>query len=135
MPDNHYIILFDGVCNLCNGSVNFVLDRDKKKKFKFGALQSDIGKELLLKYNVQHSIGYDSVVLIKNNKIYKKSSAALEVARHLNGMWPALYVFKIIPSMIRDFVYDLISRNRYRLFGKSETCRLPEPGIKERFLN
>jgi len=135
MSYNPYIILFDGVCNLCNGSVNFVLDRDKKKKFKFGALQSDIGKELLRKYNVQHSVNYDSVVLIKNNKVYKKSSAALEVAKHLGGIWPALYVFKIIPSFIRDFIYDLISKNRYRIFGRTETCRLPEPGIKERFLS
>lgn len=135
MIDNSHIILFDGVCNLCNGSVNFVLDRDKKRIFKFGALQSEIGKELLRKYNVEHSIGYDSVVLIKHPKVYKKSGAALEVARHLGGLWPALYVFKIIPSVIRDFIYDLIAKNRYRLFGKSEACRLPEPGIKERFLN
>lgn len=133
----HYnnVILFDGVCNLCNSSINFVLDRDKKKKFIFASLQSNAGKELLEFHHIQQLEHYDSILLIKDHKIYKKSSAALEIAKGLSGGWKFFYVFKIIPRFIRDIFYDLIAKNRYRLFGKSDTCRVPEPEIKSRFIS
>jgi predicted DCC family thiol-disulfide oxidoreductase YuxK len=129
------VILFDGVCNFCNSSVNFVIDRDQRKKFKFAALQSDIGKKMLSNLD-QGSFGnYDSVILIKNNRIYKKSGAALEICLDLQGFWKLLYVFKILPWFIRDLFYDLIAKNRYRWFGKTEACRLPDPELKDRFLS
>lgn len=128
------IILFDGVCNLCNSSVNFVLDRDKEKKFMFAALQSDIGKKLLLSHDINLPGNYDSVILIKDSKVYKKSAAALEIAKDLGGVWQLLYIFKIIPSFVSNILYDLVANNRYRFFGKREVCRMPEPGVQERFL-
>lgn len=131
----YHIILFDGVCNFCNSSVNFVIDRDHKKKFKFAALQSDIGKDLLSNLGLNSLGNYDSVILIKNNKVYKKSAAALEICLNLQGFWKWLYVFKVLPWFIRDLFYDLIAKNRYRWFGKTEACRVPEPGLKERFLS
>jgi predicted DCC family thiol-disulfide oxidoreductase YuxK len=132
---NSHIILFDGICNFCNSSVNFVLDRDHKKKFMFGALQSEAGKKLLEEYGIPQTKNYDSVILIKNNKVYKKSAASLEIAKDLSGGWPLFYVLKIIPWFIRDVFYDLIAKNRYRLMGKRDACRMPGPGEKERFLN
>jgi predicted DCC family thiol-disulfide oxidoreductase YuxK len=129
------IILFDGVCNFCNSSVNFVIDKDRQKKFKFAALQSEVAKDLLTYLNMSYLGDYDSVILIKNNKVYKKSSAALEISLDLNGFWRWLIVFKIFPRFIRDLLYDLIAKNRYRWFGKTDTCRIPDPELKDRFLN
>lgn len=134
-PHSSYIILFDGVCNFCNSSINFVLDRDHKKKFMFGALQSETGKKLLEENGIAQTKDLDSVILIKNNKVYKKSAASLEIAKDLSGGWPLFYVLKIIPWFIRDIFYDLIAKNRYRLMGKRDACRMPAPGEKERFLN
>ncbi|MEO1054157.1 MAG: thiol-disulfide oxidoreductase DCC family protein [Bacteroidota bacterium] len=128
------VILFDGVCNLCNSSVNFVIDRDKGRYFKFAALQSEAGQELLSSLG-QPTENFDSIVLVSNGKIYKKSRAALEVARKLRGLWPLLYVFMIVPWFIRNPIYDLIAKNRYRWFGKSNECRMPTPELKQRFLD
>ncbi|MFN3849283.1 MAG: thiol-disulfide oxidoreductase DCC family protein [Spirosomataceae bacterium] len=127
------IILFDGVCNLCNAFVNFVIDRDSKKQFKFAALQSPEGQRVLEQYNLQTS-DFQTVVLLKENQIYKKSDAALTVAKHLDGFWKYAYIFKILPRFFRDFCYDFIARNRYRFFGKKDVCRIPTPELKERFL-
>lgn len=127
------IVLFDGVCNLCNAAVNFIIDRDPQNRFRFAALQSDTGRELLNRYPLA-SGPVDSVVLIRSNRPYVKSDAALEIARHLGGAWPALAVFKIFPRFFRDWVYDLIAKNRYRLFGKQDACRIPTPELKARFL-
>ena len=129
-----YIVLFDGVCNFCNASVNFIIDRDTNNKFKFAALQSDTGKQLLLQHGVTDTKTLDSVVLIKNNRVYKKSAAALEIARELNGLWPSLYVFKLLPAFILDTLYDVLAQNRYRLFGKADACRIPTPFLKQKFL-
>ncbi len=131
----HHIILFDGVCNFCNSTVNFVIDRDAKKKFKFAPLQSEIAKDLLSLHTVQSLDNYESVILIKNGKIYKKSSAAMEISLDIRGLWKIIYAFKIIPWFIRDIFYDIIARNRYRWFGREEACRIPEPGLKDRFLS
>lgn len=127
------VILFDGVCNLCNSSVNFVIDRDTQQHFKFASLQSAFGQQQV------QQIGGDpnqlnSIVLIEGGISYRKSTAALRVARKLSGGWPLLYAFIIVPAFIRDFVYDFIAKNRYRWFGKEDACRIPTPELAHRFL-
>ncbi len=130
---NNAVVLFDGVCNFCNSSVNFVLDRDKHHHFKFGALQSDEGKELLSK--IGDSEDYlDSIVLVEGNKVYRNSAAALRIARSLSGGWPLLYAFIVVPRPIRDVVYRFIARHRYEWFGKMESCRIPTPEMRSRFI-
>jgi predicted DCC family thiol-disulfide oxidoreductase YuxK len=133
MSNQNPIILFDGVCNLCNGSVQFVLLRDKVGYFKFASLQSEAGQALLEKYKLPKD-DYNSFILVEGDRVFSKSTAALRVARKLQGPWKMLYVFNIIPAFIRDMVYSLIAKNRYRIFGKRETCMLPRPEWKGRFL-
>jgi len=134
MHNHSAIILFDGVCNLCNSSVNFVIKHDKKNYFKFASLQSEIGKELLKKFNCEN-FPMDSFVLIKKNKLYKKSTAAINITKHLNGLYPLLYVFVLIPPFIRNYIYMIISRNRYKWFGKRKSCMIPTKEIKSKFLD
>ncbi len=129
----HSIILFDGVCNLCNGAVNFVIKRDPGNVFKFTPLQEKQGV-LLLKKHAIDAQELDSIVLVENKKVYTKSSAALRIARKLSGLWPLFFVLLIIPRFIRDGVYDFIAKNRYKWFGKKEQCMIPTPGFKEKFL-
>jgi len=129
----HGIILFDGVCNLCNGAVNFVIDRDPAGFFKFAPLQSNTGRALL----EQHALPtetLDSIVLIEGGRVYHRSGAALRIARRLRGGWPLLYSFIIVPRFIRDRVYDFIAAHRYRWFGKEDACRVPTPALRARFL-
>ena len=126
-------ILFDGVCNFCNASINFIIDRDKESIFKFATLQSEIGQEILRKYSLKQ-YDFDSVILEKEGKVYRKSDAALEIARNMDGLWKIFYIFKIIPSFLRNTIYDLIAKNRYRIFGKTDACRIPTPELKARFL-
>ena len=128
------IILFDGVCNLCNQSVQFVIRHDPKSRFTFTALQSSTGQSLLEKYNFNKE-KLVSIVLVIDGKAYDRSRAALEIARRLNGLWPLMYVFVIVPPFIRNFVYDWISRNRYRWFGRTNECMIPTPELKARFIN
>lgn len=128
------VILFDGVCNFCNATINFLIDRDKKGIFKFAALQSESGKEILERHQIKVLTEADSVVLEKEGRIYQKSDAALEIARHMDGLWKLLYAFKIVPRFIRDAIYDLVAKNRYRLMGKRDSCRLPTPELRARFL-
>jgi predicted DCC family thiol-disulfide oxidoreductase YuxK len=127
------IILFDGVCNLCNHSVDFVIARDKKDKFLFASLQSEKGGEIMEQFSIPTKYR-DSILLYKNGKIFKKSTAALHIARNLSGLWFLMYGFIIIPAFIRDIVYDFIARNRYRFWGKRDTCRLPSPAERKKFL-
>jgi predicted DCC family thiol-disulfide oxidoreductase YuxK len=127
------IVLFDGVCNVCNGSVLFAIKRDSQSKLKFASLQSGFGVEQSKNFNLPSS-SLNSVLFISKGKLYQKSNAALEIARHLDGLWPALYIFKIVPAFIRDFFYDLIARNRYRWFGKKDECMIPTPELKARFI-
>lgn len=133
MEDNKSLLLFDGVCNLCNSSVQFILLRDKKDRFRFASLQSDYGQNLLREHNLPTE-SFNSLVLVENGKVYKKSTAALRIARKLKGLWPILFAFIIIPPFIRNFVYDIIAKNRYRWFGKKEECMLPRPEWKQKFL-
>lgn len=134
MIENKKIILFDGVCNLCNGAVTFIIKRDKNDSFRFAALQSEIGAELTDKHDIDTS-KTDSITLIDDDNHYTKSSAVLRIARHLSGGYPLLYGFMILPAFIRDRMYDLIANNRYRWFGKRESCMIPTPELKAKFLH
>lgn len=126
------IILFDGECNFCDQSVQFIIKRDLKRRFKFALLQSDIGRELLNKYDAPEDI--DSFVLIDDNKCYFKSSAALRVCKNLKGAWKIPCVLLVVPKPIRDFFYGIIAKNRYKWFGKNESCMLPSSEERKRFL-
>jgi len=127
------VILFDGVCNLCNSSILFIIQHDPTAKFKFASLQSEFGKNQMQKFGLDVS-ELESVMFIKNGKLYQKSNAALEIARHLSGAWPLLYGLKIIPPFLRNSVYNWIARNRYRWFGKKDACMIPTPELKARFI-
>lgn len=128
------IILFDGVCNFCNGSVNFIIERDKANYFKFAPLQSKIGQTLLDKHGID-KFETDSVILIEDDKAYTHSTAALRVARKLDGFWKYFYIFRFVPAFIRDFAYKLFAKYRYKLFGKQDACMMPTPEIRARFIN
>lgn len=128
------LILFDGVCNLCNGAVKFTIKRDPSGKIMFAPLQSETGKKLLAKFNLPEN-DYESFVFIEDGKAYQKSTAALHVLRYLRGGWPLMYAFIIVPPFIRNGIYSLIANNRYKLFGRQESCMVPTPEIKKRFLN
>ncbi len=127
------IILFDGLCNLCNGSVNFILKRDKVGKFKFASLQSEIGIELTKKYNIDTNI-VDSIILIKNDNVFIKSSAVLEILKDLPIGWRILLIGIILPNFIRDWMYDLIVKHRYKIFGKKDECPIPPKDVQNKFL-
>jgi predicted DCC family thiol-disulfide oxidoreductase YuxK len=131
--NNHHIVLFDGVCNLCNDSVNFIIRHDPKNTFKFAALQSDIGAELIKNHHIDPN-KTDSIVLIQGAEHYIKSSAALRIARELSGGYALLFAFIIIPPFIRNWVYDFIARNRYKWYGRKESCMVPTAELRDRFL-
>ena len=130
----HPIILFDGVCNLCNGAVQFVIERDKNQRFRFASLQSKTGQEYQQKAGLSLD-RMDTILLVENGQIYQKSTAALRIARHLNALWSVMYIFIIVPVFIRDGIYDFIARNRYRWFGKQDSCWMPTPDLKSLFLD
>ena len=132
IPDGKSLILFDGVCNLCNGWVNFVIDRDPDGRFIFGALQSDEARDYLSLANDREAL--DSIVLIDAEGVFVRSSAVLRISEGLNGAWPMLRTFRIVPGPLRDAIYDLIARHRYSWFGRRETCRVPTPELSTRFL-
>lgn len=136
MEQNKKIILFDGVCNLCNGAVNFVIKRDRKGVFRFASLQGKAGKKLLEELHIDPE-QTDSIILIEPEMAYYiKSEAALEIAKELGWPWKALTVFQLVlPGVFRDKVYDLVAANRYRWFGKSAQCMLPSPDVRSRFLD
>jgi len=128
------IVLFDGVCNLCNNAVKFIISHDKKEQFLFTSLQSDAGQKILHQYNFPLT-ELNSFILIDNNKAFRKSTGALKVFKKLNGAWPLLYAFIIIPTFIRDAMYNWIGKNRYKWFGKKEECMIPTAELKARFLS
>src|SRR5689334_15393647 len=128
------IILFDGVCNLCNRAVQFIIRHDKKKQFLFASLQGHHGQEILKRFNLPVK-QLNSFVLLDGDNIYTRSSGALRVLKRLGGGWPLLYAFIILPPFIRNALYDYIARNRYKWFGKKEECWIPTPELKERFLD
>jgi len=126
-------ILFDGVCNLCSNSVKFIIKRDKEALFKFAPLQSDIGIQLLRKYDVT-THGIDTFIYIRNEKALTRSTAALFVLKDLGGIWSCLFLFIVFPKFIRDFFYGLIAKSRYRIWGRTESCMIPDEAIIKRFL-
>ncbi len=127
------IILFDGVCNFCNSTVNFVIKRDKKAILHFAPLQSDIGQQLLKEYHLPND-EMRSFVFIEKGKAYTQSTAALKVCKYLSSLWSLCYAFIIIPKFIRDGIYNWIAKNRYKWFGKKESCMIPNVDVKKRFL-
>jgi len=133
MKNEHKIILFDGVCNLCNASVNFVIKRDKNDVFRFAALQSDFAKELTSKFSINPD-EIDSIILIDVDKCYVKSTAALHITKSLSGGYPLLFGFMIVPNFIRNWIYDFVAKNRYKWYGKKESCMIPTPELKGKFL-
>ena len=130
----HKILLFDGVCNLCNASVLFVIRRDKKKEIKYAAIQSKQGKMLLQQYHIEEAY-LGSLIFIEDGKVYLKSTGALRLSKYLKGLWPVLYLFIFVPPFIRNAVYDFVAKNRYQWFGKKETCMVPTVELKSLFLD
>ncbi len=135
IPKNKKIILFDGVCNLCNDAVIFIIKHDKNDQFRFASLQSDLGRQLLEERNIDPNY-LDSIILIEPGIAwYEKSDAALEISRDLSGFYQGLKIFKILPKGFRDAVYNGIANNRYKWFGKKESCMIPTPELKAKFLD
>jgi predicted DCC family thiol-disulfide oxidoreductase YuxK len=130
---NNPVVLFDGVCNFCNQMVNFAIRNDRKAKLKFAPLQSIDGQRLREQFNIPARV--DTVIFIDNNKVYTYASAAIRICKYLD--WPVkiLYALIIIPAFISQPVYKWIARNRYKWFGKKETCMIPTPEVRERFLD
>jgi len=134
IQDQYDIVLFDGVCNLCNAAVDLIIRNDKAGNFKVGALQDEKSRSILEEYTIDPEY-LDSIVLIRGDQVFYRSRAALEISKKLRGLWPLLYAFIVVPNFIRDPVYNWIADNRYSWFGKKDTCRLPTPEEKERFLS
>lgn len=127
------VVLFDGVCNLCNGSVRFIIERDPRARFQFAPLQSPAADRLIAAQADRASLP-DSIVLVDEGRLYVRSAAALRIARGLRFPWPLAWVFILVPRPIRDWVYDLIARHRYAWFGKRDECMVPTPEVRGRFL-
>jgi predicted DCC family thiol-disulfide oxidoreductase YuxK len=127
------VVLFDGVCNLCNGFVRFIIRRDPKGHLKFASLQSDYARRELSR------VGYSpdklfSIIVLRRDEVFERSAAVMEIARYLSAPWPTIRVFRILPRFICDFFYNLIANNRYRLFGRKDECMIPTPELKARFI-
>lgn len=125
------ILFFDGVCNLCNGLVRFIIKHDRRARIKFAPLQSDLARRMLSSYCIAQP---DSVIYLTEGKCLTKSSAILRMFHDMEGGWKILYGFVVLPRFLRDFIYDVIARYRYRIFGRRESCMIPSPGVKDRFL-
>ena len=134
IPDDKLVVLFDGVCNFCNDSVQRIIKNDAKDRFRFASLQSDIGQKLTSERGIDTS-QVDSIILIDpGNAYYIKSTAALKIAEKMNGLYPILQIFLILPESLRDLVYDYIAKNRYKWFGKREECKIPTPEERNKFI-
>ena len=131
--NNKSLVLFDGYCNLCNASVRFIIKRDKKQQYVFSSLQSDAAQKVLLQYEY-NNFNTDSIILIENEKVYDKSTAALRIGKNLKPFWNYAYYLIYIPKSLRDRFYDLIAKNRYQWFGKKNICTVNFSDYKERFL-
>jgi predicted DCC family thiol-disulfide oxidoreductase YuxK len=130
----HSIILFDGVCNLCNAAVQFVIKQDNKNQFVFASLQSEEGKKILAEHNLPENEMH-SFILVENGKVYDRSTAALKVIKKMNGLWRFLYGFIIVPKFIRDGIYNIIAKKRYQWFGRKDECMIPTPELRTKFLD
>jgi predicted DCC family thiol-disulfide oxidoreductase YuxK len=136
ITENKKIVLFDGICNLCNGAVVYIIKRDKKDVFRFAALQSEIGQKLINERNIDTS-KIDSIILIEPGiAYYTKSSAAIKIMNEFGGLWKIMNVFNyLLPTSLRDIIYDFIAKNRYKWFGKKESCMIPTQELKAKFLD
>ena len=132
-PRTHDVVLFDGVCNLCNGSVRFIIAHDPAAHFRFAALQSEAARRLLSESGLNDQLA-DSVALIECGRVFTRSTAALHIARRLCFPWPLLYTLIVVPRTLRDAVYNLIARHRYGWFGKRDACMVATPELRTRFL-
>ena len=130
---NSYIILFDGICNFCNYWVDFIIKRDKNKTLKFATLQSDAGKKIANQFSIVNK-NIDSIIFIKGGNYFARSDAVLEIAKELKSVWKILYLLKVIPRHLRNFIYDLIAKYRYAIFGKRNSCRVPTSEEISRFI-
>ncbi len=129
------IVLFDGVCNLCSGSVRFIVERDPDAYFRFASIQSEAGAELMREHGLALPEGDpSSIVLVEDGRALQRSTAALHIVRRLKMPWKLLWAFVIVPRFLRDAVYDFIARHRYRWFGKKDVCMVPTPELRARFL-
>jgi len=133
------VILYDGVCGLCNGGVRLVLKRDRKGAFRFASLQSSAGREILARHGIAPD-ALDTFYVVRDfglagERVLSKSSAALHVAARLGGVWKCAAMLRVLPPRVRDWVYDTIARHRYRMFGRYDTCPLPEARYRDRFLD
>ncbi|HEY9005515.1 thiol-disulfide oxidoreductase DCC family protein [Ohtaekwangia sp.] len=132
--NNHIVVLFDGVCNLCNSTVQFIIRRDPSGIFRFASLQSVYAQTLLKQLGIPSNQLY-SIIVVENGVAYQKSDAVLKIVRHLSGAWSLFAVFRIVPKFIRDAFYTGVARYRYRVFGKKEECMIPTPELKARFID
>ena len=130
----HAIILFDGVCNFCNSRINFIIRHDKNDYFRFAPLQSDMAKKILSENRID-SFSTDSFFLVQDGKVYDRTSAALRIAKKLNGAWPIFYSFIIVPPFLRDIVYRVIAKNRYKWWGKKDSCMVPTKEVRDKILS
>jgi predicted DCC family thiol-disulfide oxidoreductase YuxK len=128
------VIFFDGVCNFCNATVNFIIKQDKKDKFRFATLQSEYARKFLLDMPEKYK-HTDSIILFENGLFFIKSSAMLRIAKRMGGLWQLLFVLSVVPVFLRDFIYDRFARNRYRWFGIRNQCLIPDERLKRKFLN
>lgn len=129
-----YVVLFDGVCNLCNGAVNWLIDHDPKNVLKFASLQSSYGQQIVAKNKLQGEY-LNTILFVEDDKVYERSNAVLRALKHIGG-WPTLlYAFIVVPAFMRNAVYNFVARNRYRWFGKMDACRVPTPKLKAKFLD
>lgn len=133
IPTSHPIILFDGVCNLCSGFVQFLIKRDPNAHFRFASLQSEVGQALLKKHGLPTD-SIDTVVLVEGDQVYLRSDVGLRIASQMNGLWPLFSVFRILPVALRDPIYNFIAERRYRWFGEKDQCMIPTPELQSRFL-
>jgi predicted DCC family thiol-disulfide oxidoreductase YuxK len=131
--EEHPVILFDGVCNFCNGTINFIIKKDTKRIFRYAPLQSEIGQQLLKKYDLS-STELDSFILIQNGQAYKKTTAALHLYPQLGSAWKLIKVLWILPAFVRDLGYNIIAKNRYRWWGKKDSCMIPSAEVRSLFL-
>ncbi|MFB6105545.1 MAG: thiol-disulfide oxidoreductase DCC family protein [Halobacteriaceae archaeon] len=134
VPDDHPVVLFDGVCNLCTGFVTFLIPRDPEGVLRFASLQSEVGAAALDRFDLPTG-EFDSIVLVEGDDYYTKSSAALRIAYHLGGVYRLLYALRVVPRPVRDAVYDLVANHRYQVFGRKDACMVPTPDVQSRFLD
>lgn len=134
LTDHKILVLFDGVCNLCNASVQFIIRRDRHDRFRFASLQSDAARAILQRFNINPETMH-SVIVIDGDKVYERSDAAIRIASGLGGIWRLLSSLRVLPRRLRDFIYNLIARHRYSWFGKRNECMIPTPELRSRFLS